>query len=289
MIARSDARDLSASGAAARCTTHSGDGRCVCAEAAIGVIAVDSACTGVRGARHRQAPLTGKTRMTGRHAAASVAIGRGALGHRIKRRTALPRAHQSDVHGHRTAQARPGGGGSEGNRPCAPDHGPRTPDPGPQAPDPCAPDVERTRWTRTPKTVRGVRLRTGSGNRTHSRSVSRNGSPSGRSPPRGSLRLRTVAAARRVNREMPAHVARRVTALRDEAGCAVQGTEVPLLGMTCKPDVADLRQSPASAVARCLTALGATVRFHDPHHPIGRHQRSCPWGDSQARSTGEAG
>ncbi|GED90224.1 hypothetical protein TNCT6_73090 [Streptomyces sp. 6-11-2] len=138
MIARSDARGLSASGAAARCTTHSGDGRCVCAKAAIGVIAVDPACTGVRGAQHWQAPLTGKTRMTGRHAAASVAIGRRALGHRIRRRTAPPRAHQSDVHGHRTAQARPGGGGSEGNRPRVP--GPRTTDHGQ---DPCAPDVER--------------------------------------------------------------------------------------------------------------------------------------------------
>ncbi|GED90225.1 hypothetical protein TNCT6_73100 [Streptomyces sp. 6-11-2] len=92
-----------------------------------------------------------------------------------------------------------------------------------------------------------------------------------------------------MNREMPAHVARPVTALRDEAGCAVQGAEVPLLGMTCKPDVADLRESPVTAVARCLTALGATVRFHDPHHASGRHQRSCPWGDPQARSTGEAG
>jgi len=96
----------------------------MCAEAGIGVIAVDPAYTSVWGAQHWQAPLTSKTHKTSRHAAASVAIGRRALGHRIRRRTTPPRAHQSDVHGHRTAQARPGDRGSEANRPRIP--GPRT-------------------------------------------------------------------------------------------------------------------------------------------------------------------
>ncbi|MGW0633577.1 IS200/IS605 family accessory protein TnpB-related protein [Streptomyces sp. NPDC002758] len=96
----------------------------MCAEAGIGVIAVDPAYTSVWGAQHWQAPLTSKTRKTSRHAAAAVAIGRRALGYRIRRRTTPPRAHQSDVHGHRTVQARPGDRGSEGNRPRIP--GPRT-------------------------------------------------------------------------------------------------------------------------------------------------------------------
>ncbi|MGW1885067.1 IS200/IS605 family accessory protein TnpB-related protein [Streptomyces sp. NPDC001970] len=96
----------------------------MCAEAGIGVIAVDPAYTSVWGAQHWQAPLTSKTHKTSRHAAASVAIGRRALGYRIRRRTTPPRAHQSDVPGHRTAQARPGDRGSEGNRPRIP--GPRT-------------------------------------------------------------------------------------------------------------------------------------------------------------------
>ncbi|MFF3878534.1 hypothetical protein ACFYYV_45030, partial [Streptomyces sp. NPDC001978] len=96
----------------------------MCAEAGIGVIAVDPAYTSVWGAQHWLAPLTSKTRKTSRHAAAAVAIGRRALGYRIRRRTTPPRAHQSDVHGHRTVQARPGDRGSEGNRPRIP--GPRT-------------------------------------------------------------------------------------------------------------------------------------------------------------------
>ncbi|MEU2127279.1 hypothetical protein [Streptomyces sp. NPDC018352] len=64
-------------------------------------------------------------RRLSRHDAAGIAIGRRALGHPIRRRTAPPRAHQGDVHGHRTAQARPGTRGRDGTRPPATDHAPR--------------------------------------------------------------------------------------------------------------------------------------------------------------------
>jgi hypothetical protein len=74
--------------------------------------------------------------------------------------------------------------------PAFPDHGH----------DPCRPDAERTRGTRTPNTVRDVRLSLGSGNRTHSRSVLRNGPRAGlRSPPwpQGGCRCRWDARAHR--------------------------------------------------------------------------------------------
>ncbi|MCY0935914.1 transposase [Streptomyces sp. H34-S4] len=96
----------------------------MCAEAGLGVIVVDPAYTSMWGAQHWQTPLTTTSRKTSRHAAASVAIGRRSLGHRIRRRTTPPRQHQSDAGGHRTAQARPGTRESEGNRPRVP--GPRT-------------------------------------------------------------------------------------------------------------------------------------------------------------------
>ncbi|MER7538165.1 IS200/IS605 family accessory protein TnpB-related protein [Streptomyces sp. NPDC097704] len=116
----------------------------MCAEAGTGVIAVDPAYTSMWGAEHWQKPLTSKNRKTGRHAAAAVAIGRRALGHRIRRRTAPPHDDQSDRRGHRTAQARPGTRGSEETRPRVP--GPRTRS--------VPPDAERTRGTSASKTVR---------------------------------------------------------------------------------------------------------------------------------------
>ncbi|MDH6135764.1 IS605 OrfB family transposase [Kitasatospora sp. MAA4] len=86
------------------------------AEQNIVVIAVDPAYTSMWGAQHWQKPLTTKTRATSRHQAAAVAIGRRALGHPIRRRTAPPRQHQSDAGGHRTTQAGPDDRGREETR-----------------------------------------------------------------------------------------------------------------------------------------------------------------------------
>ncbi|MFD5492410.1 IS200/IS605 family accessory protein TnpB-related protein, partial [Streptomyces sp. NPDC127091] len=113
----------------------------------ISIIAVDPAYTSKWGAQHWQKPLTGKHRKATRHDAASIAIGRRAQGHPIRRRTTPPPAHRSDEQGHRTVQARPEALGREGPRPRTP--GPRTRS--------VPPDAASTRATRTPNTVRDVR------------------------------------------------------------------------------------------------------------------------------------
>jgi IS605 OrfB family transposase len=113
----------------------------------ITIIAVDPAYTSKWGAQHWQKPMTGITRRTTRHDAASIAIGRRAQGHPIRRRTTPPRAHQSDVYGHRTVQADRRAPGREEPRPRIP--GPRTRS--------VPPDAASTRATRTPNTVRDVR------------------------------------------------------------------------------------------------------------------------------------
>jgi IS605 OrfB family transposase len=94
------------------------------AEQGIAIVAVDPAYTSRWGAQHWQKPLTTPTRKTTRHDAAAVAIARRALGHPIRRRTAPPPQHRSDVVGHRTVQARPEARGREETRPHIP--GPRT-------------------------------------------------------------------------------------------------------------------------------------------------------------------
>lgn len=93
-------------------------------ELGILLVAVDPAYTSKWGAQHWQKPLTTSKRKVSRHDAASIAIGRRALGHPVRRRTAPPRTHQSDGYGHRTVQARPATPGREGPRPRIP--GPRT-------------------------------------------------------------------------------------------------------------------------------------------------------------------
>ncbi|MEU3932794.1 IS200/IS605 family accessory protein TnpB-related protein [Streptomyces sp. NPDC029044] len=94
------------------------------AELGITIVAVDPAYTSRWGAQHWHKPLTSPHRKPTRHDAAAVAIGRRALGHPIRRRTAPPPAHRSDEQGHRTVQARSGIPGREEPRPRIP--GPRT-------------------------------------------------------------------------------------------------------------------------------------------------------------------
>ncbi|MGI5326379.1 IS200/IS605 family accessory protein TnpB-related protein [Actinomadura nitritigenes] len=86
------------------------------AEAGLALVAVDPAYTSKWGAKHWREPMTVKNRKVSRHDAASIAIGRRALGHPIRRRTAPPPHDQSDRAGHRTVQARPGAPGREGPR-----------------------------------------------------------------------------------------------------------------------------------------------------------------------------
>ncbi|MGP4012678.1 IS200/IS605 family accessory protein TnpB-related protein [Streptomyces sp. 4N124] len=94
------------------------------AEQDIAIVAVDPAYTSRWGAQHWQKPLTTPRRKTSRHDAASIAVGRRALGHPIRRRTAPPPQHRSDATGHRTVQARPETRRREETRPHLP--GPRT-------------------------------------------------------------------------------------------------------------------------------------------------------------------
>jgi IS605 OrfB family transposase len=93
-------------------------------EHGLAIVAVDPAYTSKWGAQHWQQPLTTPHRKITRHDAASIAIGRRAQGHPIRRRTTPPPAHQSDEQGHRTVQAPSGVSGREG--PCPHDPGPRT-------------------------------------------------------------------------------------------------------------------------------------------------------------------
>jgi len=72
---------------------------------------------------------------------------------------------------------------------------------------------------------------------------------------------RVIALAREVNDSMPGHVVELVRQAVGEAG----GTKVALLGLAYKPDIDDIRESPALDVAVLLKEKGYEVAAHDPH------------------------
>ncbi|MBM0225692.1 nucleotide sugar dehydrogenase [Micromonospora sp. ATA51] len=76
--------------------------------------------------------------------------------------------------------------------------------------------------------------------------------------------FRFVELAQEINATMPTYVASRAQNILNDAGIAINGATVLLLGVTYKPNIADQRESPAVPLARRLTALGAKVSYHDP-------------------------
>ncbi|MFB7418305.1 IS200/IS605 family accessory protein TnpB-related protein [Streptomyces sp. NPDC056210] len=87
------------------------------AEMGLSIVAVDPAYTSMWGNEHWRKPMQTPRRKMSRHDAAGIAIGRRALGHSIRRRTAPPHDDQSDRRGHRTVQADRGAREREGTRP----------------------------------------------------------------------------------------------------------------------------------------------------------------------------
>jgi UDP-N-acetyl-D-glucosamine dehydrogenase len=77
-----------------------------------------------------------------------------------------------------------------------------------------------------------------------------------------------IELAGKVNQQMPYHcVAKAQRALNDN-GMPVKGARVAVLGVSYKPGVGDVRESPALKIIALLRDLGAEVVYHDPHVPV---------------------
>ena len=76
--------------------------------------------------------------------------------------------------------------------------------------------------------------------------------------------LRFVELAQEINASMPSYVVHRAQQLMECDALDLDGAQVLILGVTYKPNIADLRESPAVGVVRELRRAGAGVSFHDP-------------------------
>jgi UDP-N-acetyl-D-glucosamine dehydrogenase len=76
-----------------------------------------------------------------------------------------------------------------------------------------------------------------------------------------------IALADQINRAMPEHVVTLVGDALNERGQAVRGASVLVLGVTYKPDVNDVRESPALEIVEMLARKGARVSYADPYVP----------------------
>jgi UDP-N-acetyl-D-glucosamine dehydrogenase len=75
---------------------------------------------------------------------------------------------------------------------------------------------------------------------------------------------RFIELASEINTNMPRFVVSKVMDALNEHGKALKGAQVLVLGAAYKPDIDDLRESPALDVIHLLKQKGAVVSYHDP-------------------------
>ncbi len=83
---------------------------------------------------------------------------------------------------------------------------------------------------------------------------------------------RFIELASEINSEMPRYWVQKVQDTLNDAGKAVKGSRVLVLGVAYKKDVSDIRESPALDIIHLLEEKGAHVEYHDPHVPAFHHE-----------------
>ena len=74
-----------------------------------------------------------------------------------------------------------------------------------------------------------------------------------------------IELASEINTNMPRYVVSRVMEALNERSKALKGSHVLVLGVAYKPDIDDVRESPAFDVIALMKKKGALVEYHDPH------------------------
>lgn len=71
--------------------------------------------------------------------------------------------------------------------------------------------------------------------------------------------------AREINNSMPAYTVEKLMMALNIKELAIKGTKIALLGLSYKPNIGDLRDSPAFEIQHLLQELGADLHVYDPY------------------------
>ncbi|MGB7873169.1 MAG: nucleotide sugar dehydrogenase [Anaerolineales bacterium] len=83
---------------------------------------------------------------------------------------------------------------------------------------------------------------------------------------------RFIDLASEINTNMPRYVVSRVLEAMNDRSKTLKGSKVLVLGVAYKPDIDDVRESPALDVIALLQNKGAIVMYHDPYIPHIHHE-----------------
>ncbi len=76
---------------------------------------------------------------------------------------------------------------------------------------------------------------------------------------------RFIELAGEINSRMPGYVVERLAGALNDDGKALKGARILVCGLAYKPDVDDVRETPAAEIIRLLHDAHAEVSYHDPH------------------------
>jgi len=76
---------------------------------------------------------------------------------------------------------------------------------------------------------------------------------------------RFLKLAREINNSMPEYTVSKVKQAMDKANKTINGSNITILGLAYKPDVSDMRESPAFPIIEELEKWGANLTIYDPY------------------------
>jgi UDP-N-acetyl-D-glucosamine dehydrogenase len=94
---------------------------------------------------------------------------------------------------------------------------------------------------------------------------------------------RFIELAGEINTHMPEYVITRTAEALNSRSKAVRGSRILVVGLAYKPDVDDMRESPAFKLMDGLSQAGAAVSYYDPHIPvIGETREHAHWAGEES-------
>ncbi len=83
---------------------------------------------------------------------------------------------------------------------------------------------------------------------------------------------RFIELASEINTNMPRYVVSRLMEAMNDLGKTIKNSNILVLGVAYKPDIDDVRESPALDVIGLLKNKGGNVKYHDPYIPHIHHE-----------------
>lgn len=99
---------------------------------------------------------------------------------------------------------------------------------------------------------------------------------------------RFIELAGEINTMMPNYVVQRTIGALNDHFKSLRGSRILILGLSYKPDIDDVRESPSFELIRLLRTGGAIVEYSDPHVPVTKAARKHDLGMNSSPLTPES-